>query len=57
MRDPALGKSQDIKDSWLEAFMRVFAEATDLEMRHRVLLPAPLLVAEIIDRVVTLWLG
>ncbi|MGW9040732.1 hypothetical protein ACWGQ4_37950, partial [Streptomyces sp. NPDC055721] len=57
VRDPALDKSPDIKDSWLEASMRVFADATDLQMRHRVLLPAPLLVAEIIDRFVTLWLG
>lgn len=41
VRDPALDKSRDIRDSWLEASMRVFAEATDLQMRHRVLLYLP----------------
>ncbi|QQM47226.1 hypothetical protein JEQ17_42830 [Streptomyces liliifuscus] len=41
VRDPALDESQDIKDAWLEASMRVFAEATDLRMSHRVLLDLP----------------
>ncbi|MEU9658968.1 hypothetical protein [Streptomyces chartreusis] len=42
VRDPALDEVQDIKDAWLEASMRVFAEAaTDLRMRHRVLLGLP----------------
>ncbi|MFD5897457.1 hypothetical protein [Streptomyces sp. NPDC060366] len=41
VRDPALDESQDIKDTWLEASMRVFAETTDLRMRHRVLLGLP----------------
>uniref|UniRef100_A0AAU2A582 Uncharacterized protein n=1 Tax=Streptomyces sp. NBC_00093 TaxID=2975649 RepID=A0AAU2A582_9ACTN len=41
VRDLALDESQDIKDTWLEASMRVFAEATDLRMRHRVLLNLP----------------
>ena len=41
VRDSALDESQDIKDAWLEASMRVFAEATDLRMRHRVLLGLP----------------
>lgn len=41
VRDPALDESRDIKDAWLEASMRVFAEATDLRMRHRVLLDLP----------------
>lgn len=41
VRDPALDESQDVKDAWLEASMRVFAEATDLRMRHRVLLGLP----------------
>lgn len=41
VRDLALDESQDIKDAWLEASMRVFAEATDLRMRHRVLLGLP----------------
>ncbi|MFJ7415339.1 hypothetical protein ACIQWZ_31715 [Streptomyces sp. NPDC098077] len=38
IRDPALDETQDIKAAWLEASMQVFAEATDLQMRHRVLL-------------------
>ncbi|MFG2394840.1 hypothetical protein ACGFYF_39115 [Streptomyces lavendulae] len=41
VRDPALDESQDIKAAWLEASLRVFAEATDLRMRHRVLLDLP----------------
>ncbi|MFJ8164126.1 hypothetical protein ACIRBY_24795 [Streptomyces sp. NPDC096136] len=41
VRDPALDKSQDMKAAWLEASLRVFAEATDLRMRHRVLLGLP----------------
>ncbi|MFC8829813.1 hypothetical protein ACFT9I_31285 [Streptomyces sp. NPDC057137] len=41
VRDPALDESRDIKDAWLEASMQVFAEATDLRMRHRVLLDLP----------------
>ena len=41
VRDPALDESQDIKDDWREASMRVFAGATDLRMRHRVLLDLP----------------
>lgn len=41
VRDPALDESQDIKAAWLEACMRVFAEATGLQMRHRVLLGLP----------------
>ncbi|WAU82572.1 hypothetical protein O1Q96_24210 [Streptomyces sp. Qhu-G9] len=41
VRDPALDESQDIKDAWLEASMQVFAETTDLRMRHRVLLSLP----------------
>lgn len=40
VRDPALDESQDISDAWLDASMRVFAEATDLRMRHHVLLGA-----------------
>ncbi|MER5483710.1 hypothetical protein ABT024_10885 [Streptomyces sp. NPDC002812] len=41
VRDPALDESGDIKTAWLEASMQVFAEATDLQMRHRVLLGLP----------------
>ncbi|MFI7353790.1 hypothetical protein ACIBTP_07560 [Streptomyces avidinii] len=41
VRDPALDESDDIEDAWLEASMRVFAETTDLRMRHRVLLALP----------------
>ncbi|MFD0434832.1 hypothetical protein [Streptomyces chartreusis] len=41
VRDPALDEVQDIKDAWLEASMRVFAEATDPRMRDRVLLGLP----------------
>ncbi|MFE5621146.1 hypothetical protein ACFQ8S_03700 [Streptomyces virginiae] len=41
VRDPALDESQDIKAAWLEASLRVFAEAIDLPMRHRVLLDLP----------------
>ncbi|MGV9454549.1 hypothetical protein [Streptomyces sp. NPDC003635] len=41
VRDPALDDSQDIKDAWLEASMRVFAEATDPGIRKRVLLSLP----------------
>ncbi|MFF9340198.1 MULTISPECIES: hypothetical protein [unclassified Streptomyces] len=41
IRDPALDESQDIKDAWLEASLRVFAETTDLKMRHRVLPDLP----------------
>lgn len=40
-RDPALDASQDMVEAWLEASMRVFAEATDLRMCHRVLLGLP----------------
>ncbi|MEU6210845.1 hypothetical protein ABZ891_13120 [Streptomyces sp. NPDC047023] len=40
-RDPALDESQDAKTAWLEAAMRVFSEAKDLQMRHRVLLGLP----------------
>ncbi|MGV9658655.1 hypothetical protein ACWDR5_16980 [Streptomyces koyangensis] len=41
VRDPALDESQDIKAAWLETSLRVFAEATGLQMRHRVLLGLP----------------
>ncbi|MFB6630967.1 hypothetical protein ACFCWY_13795 [Streptomyces sp. NPDC056362] len=41
VRDPALDEARDIKAAWLEASLRVFAEATDLQMRHRVLLDLP----------------
>ncbi|MEU9339547.1 hypothetical protein AB0D49_41505 [Streptomyces sp. NPDC048290] len=41
VRDPALDESQDIKAAWLEASLRVFAESTDLRIRHRVLLGLP----------------
>lgn len=41
VRDPALDASRDVKAAWLEACIRVFAEATDLRMRHRVLLDLP----------------
>ncbi|WP_330242103.1 hypothetical protein [Streptomyces sp. NBC_00525] len=41
VRDPALDEAQDIKAAWLEACLRVFAESTDLRMRHRVLLALP----------------
>lgn len=41
VRDSALDESQDIKDAWLEASMRVFAETVDLRMRQRVLLGLP----------------
>ncbi|MEU9318456.1 hypothetical protein [Streptomyces sp. NPDC048295] len=41
VRDPALDESQDVMDAWSEASMQVFAEATDLRMRHRVLLGLP----------------
>ncbi|MGW3927544.1 hypothetical protein ACWECC_05515 [Streptomyces microflavus] len=41
VRDTALDESQDIKGAWLEASLRVFAETTDLQMRHRVLLDLP----------------
>lgn len=40
-RDPALDETQDIKTAWLETSMQVFAEATDPQMRHRVLLDPP----------------
>ena len=41
VRDPALDEVRDVQEAWLEASMRVFAEATDLRMRHRVLLGLP----------------
>ncbi|MER6020496.1 hypothetical protein [Streptomyces anulatus] len=41
VRDPALDETQDVKAAWLEASMQVFAEATDPQMRHRVLLDLP----------------
>ncbi|MGW5346297.1 hypothetical protein [Streptomyces sp. HUAS TT3] len=41
VRDPALDETRDIKAAWLEASLRVFAESTDLRMRHRVLLDLP----------------
>ncbi|MEU2110736.1 hypothetical protein [Streptomyces sp. NPDC019507] len=41
VRDPALDEAQDIKTAWLEASLRVLAEATDLRLRHRVLLSLP----------------
>ncbi|MCQ6554998.1 hypothetical protein NPS70_17620 [Streptomyces sp. C10-9-1] len=41
VRDPALDEAQDIKDAWLDASMRAFAEATELRMRHCVLLGLP----------------
>lgn len=41
VRDLALDESQDIKEAWLEASMRVFVEATDPRMRHRVLRGLP----------------
>lgn len=41
VRDPALDEIQEIKPAWLEASMQVFAESTDLQMRHRVLLDLP----------------
>lgn len=40
-RNPALDESEDIKAAWLEASLHVFAEATDLRMRHRALLYLP----------------
>ncbi|MFJ3926359.1 hypothetical protein [Streptomyces sp. NPDC090022] len=41
VRDPALDESQDIEAAWLEASLQVFAEATTVQMRHRVLLYLP----------------
>ncbi|WP_245237403.1 hypothetical protein RFN58_00360 [Streptomyces iakyrus] len=41
VRDPALDESHDIKAAWLEGSLRLLAEATDLRMRHRVLLDLP----------------
>ncbi|MFJ6821203.1 hypothetical protein ACIQRJ_12440 [Streptomyces niveus] len=41
VRDPALDETRDIKAAWLEVSLRVFAESTDLRMRHRVLLDLP----------------
>ncbi len=41
VRDPALDEAQDVTAAWLEASLRVFAEVTDLRMRHRVLLGLP----------------
>ncbi|OPC84709.1 hypothetical protein B4N89_00110 [Embleya scabrispora] len=41
VRDPALDESQQARTAWLEASMRVFANATDLQMRHRVLVNLP----------------
>ncbi|MFF8513057.1 hypothetical protein ACF064_33830 [Streptomyces sp. NPDC015492] len=41
VRDPVLDEIRDIKAAWLEASLRVFAEAADLKMRHRVLLDLP----------------
>lgn len=41
VRDPALDETRDIKHSWLEVSMRLFAETADLRMRHRVLLDLP----------------
>ncbi|MFI8262524.1 hypothetical protein [Streptomyces sp. NPDC085665] len=41
VRDPTVDESRDIKAAWLEASMQVFAEATDLQTRHRVLLGLP----------------
>ncbi|WP_406531185.1 hypothetical protein [Streptomyces sp. I8-5] len=41
VRDPSLDETQDIKAAWLEASMQVFAEATNLQMHHRVLLDLP----------------
>ena len=41
VRDPALDESQDIEAAWREACMGVFAETSDLQMRHRVLLGLP----------------
>lgn len=41
VRDPALDEVRDIKDAWLEAAMRAFAEATDLRMHYRLLLDLP----------------
>ncbi|MFE2930245.1 hypothetical protein [Streptomyces sp. NPDC059278] len=41
VRNPALDESQDTKAAWLEVSMQVFAEATDLQMRRRVLLDLP----------------
>lgn len=41
VRNPALDESRDIQDAWLEASMRVFAEATDPGIRKRALLNLP----------------
>ncbi|MFE1443577.1 hypothetical protein [Streptomyces sp. NPDC058739] len=41
VRDPALDETRGIKAAWLEASLRVFAESTDLQMRHRLLLNLP----------------
>ncbi|MEU5656576.1 hypothetical protein ABZ802_13275 [Streptomyces sp. NPDC047737] len=41
VRDPALDESRDVRAAWMEACMGVFAEVTDLRMRHRVLLDLP----------------
>ncbi len=41
VRDPALDESQDLEHAWWEASMRVFAEAADPRMRHRLLLGLP----------------
>lgn len=41
VRNPAQDESHDIEAAWLEASMRVFAEATDLRICHRVLLDLP----------------
>lgn len=41
VRDPAPDESRDIKDAWLEAAMRAFAEATDPRTHHPLLLDLP----------------
>ncbi|MEV5972223.1 hypothetical protein [Streptomyces sp. NPDC051921] len=41
VRDPALDRSRDVREAWLAACLHVFAETTDLRVRHRVLLDLP----------------
>ena len=40
-RDPALDLSQDAVEAWMETSMLVFAETSDLSMRHQTLLGLP----------------
>ncbi|MFF4902503.1 hypothetical protein [Streptomyces sp. NPDC001068] len=41
VRDSALDEAEDIEHAWLEVSMQVFAESTDLRIRHGVLLYLP----------------